>query len=266
MSAVVIDGYLVHYERIGRGPAILFLHGWLGSWRYWVSTMQAIADKYRSYGLDWWGFGDSDKSQARFHVADYVTLLDNFVNTLGITQAPLVGHGLGAAVALEYAVRFPERVEKMMLISLPMYPDCISRKLLYFASESTIAKMIWWRGQQIPYPEVENEMEKSSVKAISTSLQSMALMEIPDYFQSLGQAENKMILVVYGDKDDLIDPGPMRRLNESWPNVRAIGLAESKHFPMLDEAARFHRLLKDFLDEEDLSALTLKEEWRRRTR
>jgi pimeloyl-ACP methyl ester carboxylesterase len=76
-----------------------------------------------------------------------------------------------------------------------------------------------------------------------------------------------MLLAVYGEKDDLVDPGPTRTLNSSGPNVRSMGLSNSKHFPMLDEAAKFNRLLKDFLEiEDDLSAIELKEEWRRRTR
>ncbi|HET9433568.1 MAG TPA: alpha/beta fold hydrolase, partial [Chitinophagaceae bacterium] len=60
MSALIIDGDVVHYEAFGRGKPVLFIHGWLGSWRYWVPTMQAISDKYRAYALDLWGFGDSD--------------------------------------------------------------------------------------------------------------------------------------------------------------------------------------------------------------
>ncbi len=76
-----------------------------------------------------------------------------------------------------------------------------------------------------------------------------------------------MLLVVYGEKDDMVDPAPTRDLNGNWHNIRPIGLADSKHFPMLDEAAKFTRLLQDFLDVEgDLSVLELKEEWRRRTR
>lgn len=228
--------------------------------------MQALSEKYRSYALDLWGFGDSDKSRARFSVPDYVTLLDNFVDTLGISKAPLVGHALGGAVALEYAVRFPERVDKIVLVNLPLNPGCISRKLLHFNNDSLLSKMMWWRRQQFPYDEVETEAEKTSVEALNVSLQSVADMNIPSYFQNLSLAEDRMLLAVYGEKDDVIDPGPTRRLDEPWPNVRAIGLAESKHFPMLDEAAKFNRLLQDFLEEEDLSALALKQEWRRRTR
>ena len=83
----------------------------------------------------------------------------------------------------------------------------------------------------------------------------------------MAQSSDALLLAVYGEKDDMVDPDPMRQLNGSWRNVRPIGLSDSKHFPMLDGAAKFNRLLQDFLDvQDDLSALELKEEWRRRTR
>jgi pimeloyl-ACP methyl ester carboxylesterase len=266
MSAVVIDGGLVHYEAVGRGRPVLFLHGWLGSWRYWMSTMQALSTTYRTYALDLWGFGDSDKSKFRYNVSDYVTLIDDFVNNMGIDQMPLVGHALGATVALEYAIRHPERVDKLMLISLPINSDSISRRLLHLGNNSVISRMIW-RRQQITFKEVQQEAEKSDEKAIRTSLQSVAQLDIRSRIQLIGQLRDTLVLTVYGEKDDVIDPSPTRELNGNWQNVRPIGLAESKHFPMLDEAAKFNRLLEDFLEvDNDLSTLELKEEWRRRTR
>jgi pimeloyl-ACP methyl ester carboxylesterase len=265
MSAVVIDGGLVHYEAFGRGRPVLFLHGWLGSWRYWMSTMEAVSDKYRTYALDLWGFGDSDKSKQRYTVPDYVTLVHQFVSDMGIRNAPIIGHALGASVALEYAASHSDSVKKDMAVSLPMNPDCINRKLIDFANNSMIAKMMWWR--QITYKEVQKEAEKAGDGAISLSIQSVAKVDVQGHIQSLGQSDDSMLLAVYGEKDDVIDPSPTRDLNGSSPNIRQIGLSDSKHFPMLDEAAKFHRLLKDFLDvENDLAALELKEEWRRRTR
>ena len=74
-------------------------------------------------------------------------------------------------------------------------------------------------------------------------------------------------LVIYGEKDGVIDPEPSRILNGERHSLRPIGLAESRHFPMLEEANKFNRLLKDFLEAgDDLSVLELKEEWKRRTR
>lgn len=227
--------------------------------------MEAVSDKHRTYALDLWGFGDSDKSRPRYTVADYVELVHEFVGNMGIREAPIIGHALGASVALEYAVNYADSVRKVMAVSLPMNPDCINRKLIDFANNSVIAKVMWWR--QITYKEVQKEAEKAGEGAISLSIQSVAKVDVNSHIQSLSQRDNAMLLAVYGEKDDVIDPNPTRDLNGSWLNIRQIGLSDSKHFPMLDEAAKFHRLLKDFLDvENDLSALELKEEWRRRTR
>lgn len=265
MSAIVIDGGLVHYEAFGRGTPVLFLHGWLGSWRYWMRTMEEVADRYRTYALDLWGFGDSDKSKPRYSVPDYVALIDSFANNMGIHNAPIIGHALGACVAIEYAVQYPDRMDKIMVVSLPMNGDTISRRLIDFGNNSMLAKMMWWR--QITHKEVQKEAEKTGEGAISLSVESVAQIDTAGRIQAIGRGEIAMLLAVYGERDDLVDPGPTRALNGNWPTVRPIGLSNSKHFPMLDEASKFNRLLKDFLEvEDDLSALELKEEWRRRTR
>lgn len=265
MSAVVIDGGLVHYEAFGRGRPVLFLHGWLGSWRYWMPTMETISDKYRTYALDLWGFGDSDKSQPRYEISDYVALVNNFTENMGIRDAPIIGHALGATIALEYAVRHPDLVRKVMAVSLPVSSDSISRKLIDVANNTMMAKMLWRR--QISYKEVQTEAEKTAEGAINMSVQSVVQLDVKGRIEIVAQSDDAMVLAVYGEKDDMVDPTSTRELNGNWHNIRPIGLAESKHFPMLDEAAKFTRLLQDFLDvEDDLSVLELKEEWRRRTR
>ncbi len=264
MSAVVIDGGLVHYEAFGRGKPVLFLHGWVGSWRYWMATMESISDKYRTYALDLWGFGDSDKSKARYQISDYVALINNFTENMGIREAPLIGHALGATVALEYAARYPDRVRKVMAVSLPITPDSISRRLLDTSSGSMFSKMLRWR--QVTHKEVEKEAEKTAEGVVNASVQSAAQIDVHSRLQLIAQS-NSMVLAVFGEKDDMVDPSPARELNGGWTNIRPIGLAESRHFPMLEEPAKFNRLLQDFLDvKEDLSVLELKDEWRRRTR
>ncbi|MCJ7736236.1 MAG: alpha/beta fold hydrolase, partial [Anaerolineae bacterium] len=107
MSALIIDNRLVHYEVIGRGEPVLLVHGWIGSWRYWVRTMEELSAEYRVYAVDLWGFGDSDKSGVHYAVDDYTRLLSDFQSQLGMERIHLVGHALGAAVALRYAARFP---------------------------------------------------------------------------------------------------------------------------------------------------------------
>jgi pimeloyl-ACP methyl ester carboxylesterase len=184
---------------------------------------------------------------------------------MGIGQAPLIGHSLGAMIALEYAVRHPDRVNKVMAVSLPIGEESINRNLVDFANNSMLAKMRWWR--QITHPEVTKEVEKTNKEAITLSMRSLAEIDIAGRIQSLGEWNEAMLLMVYGEKDDIIDPDPVRSLDGHWNNIRPIGLADSKHFPMLEQTAKFNRLLREFLEiEGDLARLELKEEWRRRTR
>lgn len=121
MSAITIESDLVHYEVLGRGRPVIFVHGWLGSWRYWVPTMQQLSMKYRTYALDLWGFGDSGKDPNKYGIKDQVLLLYNFFERLGIPKAALIGHSLGAAVCLSFARQYPERAHRMMLISTPLF-------------------------------------------------------------------------------------------------------------------------------------------------
>lgn len=121
MSAITIDNDLVHYEVLGRGRPVVLLHGWLSSWRYWVPTMQQLSMRYRAYSLDLWGYGDSSKDADRLSVEAQVRLLGEFMDRLGIGKVALVGHSLGAAVMLRYALRNTERVARVMAISPPVF-------------------------------------------------------------------------------------------------------------------------------------------------
>src|SRR5207244_10280322 len=103
MSAITIENDLVHYEVLGRGRPVIFVHGWLGSWRYWIPTMQALSSEYRTYALDLWGYGDSAKAGSRYGLEAQADLLARFMEQLGILKAAFVGHALGGAVLLHFA-------------------------------------------------------------------------------------------------------------------------------------------------------------------
>jgi len=120
MSAIAIGNDLIHYEVLGRGRPVILLHGWLGSWRYWLPTMQLISAKYRVYALDLYGFGESQHTPGRYSVANQARLVEQFMDKQGIAKAALVGHSLGAAVAVELARRRPEIAPRVALISLPL--------------------------------------------------------------------------------------------------------------------------------------------------
>ncbi len=263
MSVVLVDGNLIHYESFGRGGPIVFLHGWFGSWRYWVPVMECLAVDYRSYAVDLWGFGDSDKGLERYDVGTYADMLVAFMDEMGLWSAPLVGHTLGAAVACELAARHPERVSKVMAVGLPLTADAVNRRLLTTGTNDSLARLFWHR--QRPYPEVEMSLPKIATNAIALTIQSVVRLDLR---ATLGRVEVPL-LAVYGDSDSVVSVSQAEELDENHYAARAIVLPGAHHFPMLDQTTKFSRLLHDFIDvstPEELQELTIKEEWRRRTR
>lgn len=121
MSAITIEGDLVHYEKLGRGRPVILVHGWIGSWRYWIPLMQQLHVKYSVYTLDLMGFGDSTKNATRYGLDQQVNLVFKFMEQLAIPKAAMIGHGLGAMVVSRFAVFHPDRVARLLLISPPLF-------------------------------------------------------------------------------------------------------------------------------------------------
>lgn len=121
MSAITIDDDLVHFEVLGRGKPVILLHGWLGSWRYWVPAMRQLSGKYRTYAIDLWGFGDTARDLRRYTFDAQVGLLKEFMDRMGIKKAALVGHDFGASVATRFATQNPDRVPRMMVVAPPLF-------------------------------------------------------------------------------------------------------------------------------------------------
>ncbi|MBN1177667.1 MAG: alpha/beta hydrolase [Anaerolineae bacterium] len=264
MSAIIIENGLVHYEVLGRGKPLVFIHGWLGSWRYWVPTMDDLSDRYRTYALDLWGFGDSDRRKDGYTLDGYVALLQRFMDELGLWQAPLVGHALGGVVALRLAATAPERVGQVVAVGLPMNGNSINRTLATLsAADRDVAGRVLGRRQVAAYAEVGMETDKTDSAAVAQSVQAVLqadLLEDLDLIQL-------PVLLVYGKNDPVIMPPNGDIDGEFEDNVRAIFLDDARHFPMLEEPNKFNRLVRGFLESGgDFSALEVKDEWRRRWR
>lgn len=261
MSAVVIKEGLVHYEVIGRGRPLVFVHGWIGSWRYWVPAMEELSAGHRTYALDLWGFGDSDKLSAYYDVDAYVELLAEFLEQLGVGPAPIVGHALGGLVALLYAAQFPEQVDQVMAVSVPVTSEAVLRPLSGFSGDGeALARLVSRRAN---FPEVDMEARKADAAAIAATIRSAIDHDLRHVLPPI----ETPVLLAHGGDDPLIRPPEPEWLAGCADNVRSIFLDGTQHFPMLEERNKFNRLLKDFLFAgHDLKSLELKEEWQRRFR
>ncbi len=259
MSAIVVNDDVVHYEVLGRGPGVLFIHGWLGSWRYWIPTMQAVSARYRTYAIDLWGFGDSGKKPKYYDLDTQAELIAKFMDTLGVAKLALVGHGLGGVVALRFATQHPDWVVKLMTIGTPFTKASINPR---FASSDVPSLLDWLVGKGPGTAEIIAETDKLDPAAIQ---KSMDYIGATDLMAELN-GTNAPTLLVNGDKDAAITPPLEEWFNGGKPNLHHISFEDGKHFPMLDDPPKFSRLVADFLEAKDLTSLELKDEWKRRMR
>lgn len=261
MSAVLLEDAIVHYEVLGRGRPVIFLHGWVGSWRYWIPMMQAISLNYRAYALDLWGFGDTAKNR-RYRLDNQVALLAAFIEKIGILKMALIGHGLGALVGLRFATRYPEAVDRLIAVSLPLGRDQVSGRLRTASPDDLAHGLL--SGSPLTEP-VLTDAIKTDPQAVLASLEDLRELNLT----ALWQEFNLPCLLVYGLDDPLIEPASAEQVSNMPESMHLIYFEEAGHFPMLDDSSKFNRLMHDFLalpSGESPRQLQLKEEWKRRVR
>jgi len=263
MSIATVNNQLIHYEVLGRGRPLLFVHGWLGSWRYWWPSMQALSAGQRSFAIDLWGFGDSTKSPDLYTLSAYVEMIELFLEKMGIVQPiTLIGHGLGAAVALRFTRKHPENVYKLVAVSLTIQGEFIHARLANSTPDSFVSRVL---GKTNSFAEVDSEMSKTDKAAVNQLAQELKGIDFAD---DLARCERPFLLVS-GEQDQVVQlpPSEYGRLQNSGPGRFFVSLEKCSHFPMLQEKVKFNRLLLDFIHADDsVTELSPKEHWQRRVR
>jgi len=262
VSSITTDQGIVHYEVYGRGKPVILLHGWLGSWGLWQETMGFLGRYYRTYALDFWGFGESGKKRDTYAVQDFVSLVDQFMEQLGIMHAPLVGHSMGGTVSLSVAIRYPERVSKVVVVGSPIVGSSLA-PLLKIAGYRISAFMIFnmmgaFRAFMKYYysrvicsdPRFPDMMDRDlSRTTVESFLLSIASLRRTDLRPMLDQIKVPA-MGMYGDKDVIVHPKQWQPMQKGIPQAHIERFPRAGHFIMLEEHQTFSEKLKAFLDED----------------
>ena len=102
---------------VGSGPALLLIHGIGNSLEAWASQIEDLSRDYTVIAPDLLGHGRSDKPRADYSVAAYANGMRDLISVLGVDRVTIVGHSLGGGVATQFAYQFPERCERLVLVS-----------------------------------------------------------------------------------------------------------------------------------------------------
>jgi pimeloyl-ACP methyl ester carboxylesterase len=107
-----VNGTRLYYEVVGRGPAVVLVHGGLVDSRMWDDQMGPLSKRYRVVRYDLRGYGKSAAPDAKFSPTEDLRALLDY---LKIDKATLVGLSLGGMIAADFALEHPERVERLVL-------------------------------------------------------------------------------------------------------------------------------------------------------
>lgn len=236
---------------------MLFLHGWLGSWRYWYPTIKVVADHFRTYSLDFWGFGDSRRKNIRESIQNYSEQVVRFLDELGIDRIPLVGHSMGGMVALKTAIDHPDRIACVTTVGAPVQGSSLSWLLKLTDIEifaNAFAHWPWLRRSLFRFflgesrdssiHEVIDDSLKSSANTLRSAVSSMLRTDLCHELSSLYVPT----LVIHGSLDDIVDSDQVELFVDN-PAVRVVRMPHSRHFPFLDEPEFFNTTLLQFLKE-----------------
>ncbi len=221
--------------------------------------MTFLGQYYRTYALDFWGFGESGKKRNTYMVTDFVSLVDQFMDKLGIMNAPLVGHSMGGTVSLSVALQYPERVQKVVIIGSPIVGSSLALPLK-FAGYRPVAWMLfnmfdtfrWGMRMASPlicsdprFPDMmDHDLSKTTLESFLVSIASLRKTDLRPEIPKICVP----VMGMYGDRDNIVDPRQWQALQQGLPGSRIERFKEAGHFIMLDEPQVFIRKLKEFLD------------------
>jgi pimeloyl-ACP methyl ester carboxylesterase len=114
-----VNGINLYYEILGTGEPLIMLHGGFGTFEMFSALAPALAQNHQVIGVDLYGHGHTALTDRPIRIEPMADDIAGLIDHLGLEKADLLGYSLGGAVALQTAIRHPERVNKLVVISTP---------------------------------------------------------------------------------------------------------------------------------------------------
>ena len=250
-----VFGLGMHYLEGGEGRPVIFLHGLGAASESWRATATALAADLHVLVPDQIGFGASDKPLLDYSTAMLVDFLAEFMDEAGLEKASLVGHSMGGRVASLFALRHPERVERLVLVSgagyKPNYdPDVL--RALEFNTVDEAHRLL----TLLYYDDATRATDAAARKMFADRVRSGSGYTLGRMIDSYRRAEGfaddlspitAPTLIVWGKEDEIASPGAARTAHNQIAGSRLLLIERCGHLPMVEAPDEFTAALKEFL-------------------
>ena len=220
----------LHYIEQGQGQLLILLHGNGESCDYFEHQISFFAKDYNVIAIDTRGHGKSPRGEKPFTIVQFAEDLHDFMDEKGITKANLLGFSDGGNIALTFALKYPERIDKMIIDGANLFPSGV-KPLYQWPIEVgyRIAKLFSKKSEQA---QRNAEMLGLMINEPHIDPTELARLSMP-------------ILVVAGIKD-MIKESHTRLIYKSLPNAQ-LSIIEGDHFVANKNANAFNKVVDEFL-------------------
>jgi pimeloyl-ACP methyl ester carboxylesterase len=271
---IELHGHRVIYRIAGSGPPVVLIHGMVNSSRHWEQVALRLADSYTVIAPDLIGHGDSATPRGDYSLGAHAASIRDLLAAVGIDRATIVGHSLGGGVAMQFFYQFPQRTERLVLVSSGGLGHEVSPLLRGAAlpGASALLALAAHRhvGASLVYA-AERLQRRGSAKAVYLRAIARALkpLERPGAREAFLQTLRSVIdvrgqrvsardrlhlldamptLIVWGARDNTIPLSHGRATQEAAPGSRFEVLPNAAHFPNLEDPEGLANVLRDFLE------------------
>ena len=219
-----------HYIEQGQGQPLILLHGNGEDGSYFVHQISHFSSKYRIIAIDTRGHGKSPRGDKPFTIKQFAEDLYDFMNEKRIAKAILLGFSDGGNIALEFALKYPEKVDKMIVDGANLFPSGV--------------KPLYQWPIEIGY-RIAKLFSKKSEKALHNTEMLGLMVNEPHIEPSILVALTMPILVVAGTKD-MIKESHTKLIYKSLPNAQ-LAIIEGDHFVANKHPEAFNNVVDEFL-------------------
>lgn len=245
----------IHYRKTGAGKPLIFLHSLGQASNIWEDVAVYFARNYTVFAIDIVGHGDSDKPVKDYTIPNYAGSVVNFMTALDIGSASIIGNSIGATIALETTHRYPERVEKLVLVGCPGWDtDAEKNDRLAFTRSQLDAngnpKMYTldeirslYRKASAPLLGKLNSNRAKAGKQFLKAMQALCAYDLTTVLSSISCPT----MVLYGRNDLLMEKAYV--LTRGIKGSRLAVMNDAYHLPQVDDPQAFSEIVTSFLAE-----------------
>lgn len=258
------NGHRIHYQDLGQGPVVVFLHGSgsgaSGHSNFKGNYPQLVENGYRVIVPDLIGYGYSDKPDDVDYPLDFfVECVKQTLDQIGVDRYSLVGNSLGGAIAIKYALDYPDNVEKLVLMApggVDDQPDYfkmpgmqIMREVFTSPEPVTPERMkqfiidaLVWNADVVDDQLVQERWATAQLQ----NPQVVKTMTVPNMTDRLSELRGPT-LVFWGMNEKMMPESGIMKLAKGCRNSRVILVSECGHWVMAEHRELFNRMTLDFL-------------------